>query len=149
MNQGIDLQRKIVCWCCVTAPTYFFKCEENVLLIKPVKFWMKIFKTEQLFLSKINHIFAISIYIWIWAIYYNSSYFLHCNFDWKKCFVVFFLEWKEWKNPQFNFSNQNLSIERNFFKWDGKETKKLHLLFHRIWKIKSNRWKVFEQYKKY
>ena len=38
------------------------------------------------------------------------------------------------KNPQFNFSCQNLSLERNFFKWDGKETKILHLLFHRIWK---------------
>ena len=38
------------------------------------------------------------------------------------------------KNPQSNFSSQNLSLERNFFKWDGKETKILHLLFHRIWK---------------
>ena len=64
---------------------------------------------------------------------YKNSYFLHWNFDWKSCFVVFFLEWNEWKNP-FNFSSQNLSIERNFFKWDGKETKILHLLFHRIWK---------------
>ena len=43
-----------------------------------------------------------------------NSYFLHWNFDWKSCFVVFFLEWNEWKNPQFNFSSQNLSIERNF-----------------------------------
>ena len=64
----------------------------------------------------------------------KNSYFLHWNFDWKSCFVVFFLEWNEWKNPQFNFSSQNLSIEHNFFKWDGKETKILHLLFHRIWK---------------
>ena len=24
------------------------------------------------------------------------------------------------KDPQFNFSCQNLSLERNFFKWDGK-----------------------------
>ena len=63
-----------------------------------------------------------------------NSYFLYWNFDWKSCFVVFFLEWNEWKNPQFNFLSQNLSIERNFFKWDGKETKLLHLLFHRIWK---------------
>ena len=62
------------------------------------------------------------------------SFFLHWNFDWKSCVVVFFLEWNEWKNPQFNFSSQNLSIERNFFKWDGKETKISHLLFHRIWK---------------
>ena len=64
----------------------------------------------------------------------KNSYFLQWNFDWKSCFVVFFHEWNEWKNPQFNFSSQNLSIERNFFKWDGKETKILHLLFHRIWK---------------
>ena len=46
----------------------------------------------------------------------KNSYFLHWNFDWKSCFVVFFLEWNEWKNPQFNFSCQNLSLERNFFK---------------------------------
>ena len=64
----------------------------------------------------------------------KNSYFLHWNFDWKSCFVVFFLEWNEWKNPQFNFSSQNLSLERNFFKWDGKVTKIKHLLFHRIWK---------------
>ena len=51
-------------------------------------------------------------FIWI-----KNSYFLHWNFDWKSCFVVFFLEWNEWKNPQFNFSSQNLSKERNFFKW--------------------------------
>ena len=41
---------------------------------------------------------------------------------------------KKIKNPQFNFSSQNLSIERNFFKWYGKVTKWWHLLFHRIWK---------------
>ena len=64
----------------------------------------------------------------------GNSYILHWNFDWKKCFVEFFLEWNEWKNPQFNFSSQILSIERNFFKWDGKETKISHLLFNRIWK---------------
>ena len=52
-------------------------------------------------------------------------------FDWKSCFVVFF---HEWKNLQFNFSCQDLSIECNFFKWHGKVTKILHLLFHRIWK---------------
>ena len=51
----------------------------------------------------------------------------------KSCFVVFFLQWNEWKNSQFNFSSQNLSIECNFFKWDGKVTKIKHLLFHRIW----------------
>ena len=62
-----------------------------------------------------------------------NSYYLHWNFDWKSCFVVFFLEWNEWKNPQLNFSCQNLSLERNFFKWDGKVTKIWHLLFHRIW----------------
>ena len=65
---------------------------------------------------------------------YKNSYFLHWNFDWKSCFVVFFLKWNEWKNPQSNFSCQNLRIERNFFKWDGIESKILHLLFHRIWK---------------
>ena len=32
------------------------------------------------------------------------------------CFVVFFHKWNEWKNPQFNFWSQNLSIERNFLK---------------------------------
>ena len=65
---------------------------------------------------------------------HTNSYFLYWNFAWKSCFVVFFLKWNEWKNPQFNFSSQNLSIERNFFKWDGKETKILHLHFHRFWK---------------
>ena len=51
--------------------------------------------------------------------------------------VIFYTEiltGKVWKNPQFNFSSQDLSIERNFFKWDGKITKKKHPLFHRIWK---------------
>ena len=48
---------------------------------------------------------------------------------------MFFREWNEWKNPQFNFSSQYLSIERNFFKRDGNVTKISHLLFHRIWKI--------------
>ena len=38
-------------------------------------------------------------------------------------------------NSTFQISSQNLSKERNFFKWVGKETKILHLLFHRIWKI--------------
>ena len=50
--------------------------------------------------------------------------------------MVFFFEWNEWKNPQFNFSSQNISIECNCFKWDGKETKILHPLFHGIWKNK-------------
>ena len=58
--------------------------------------------------------------------WFSNSYFLHWNFDWKNCFVVFFLEWNEWKNLQFNFSSPNHSIERNFFKWDGEETKILH-----------------------
>ena len=52
----------------------------------------------------------------------------------KSCFVVFFHEWNECKNPQLNFLSQNLSIECNFFKWDGKVTKIKHLLLHRIWK---------------
>ena len=45
-----------------------------------------------------------------------------------------FFEWNKWKNLLFNFSSQNISIECNFFKWDGKVTKISHLLFHRIWK---------------
>ena len=64
----------------------------------------------------------------------KNSYFLNWNFVRKSCFVVFFLEWNVWKNPQFNFSGQNLSLERNFFKWDGKVTKVWNLLLHRIWK---------------
>ena len=46
------------------------------------------------------------------------------NFEKKSCFMV----------SQFNFSSQNLSMEHNFFKWDGKATKIWRLLFHRIWK---------------
>ena len=65
---------------------------------------------------------------------YSWSYFIYLNFDEKSCFVLFFHERNECKNPQFNFSSQNISIERNFFKGDGKEIKILHLLFHRIWK---------------
>ena len=38
---------------------------------------------------------------------YINSYFLHKR---KVVFVVFFHEWKEWKNSQFNFSSQNLSM---------------------------------------
>ena len=65
------------------------------------------------------------VFYWWRLIYWKGKsllleiYFLHWNFDWKSCFVVFFLEWNEWKNPQFNFSSQNLSIEPKFFKWDG------------------------------
>ena len=69
----------------------------------------------------------ITIIIFSWS----NSYFMHWDFDEKRYFVVFF---HEWKNPQFNFLSQNLSLERNFFKWDGKVTKIWHLLFHRIWK---------------
>ena len=58
-----------------------------------------------------------------------------------------FFEWNERKTPQFNFSSQNLSIEHNFFKWDGKETKISHLLFHRIWKnIFSVRYDISVKY---
>ena len=57
-----------------------------------------------------------------------KSYYLLWFFDRKSCFVMFFLEWNEWKNSQFNFSCQNLSLERNFFIWDGKITKILQLL---------------------
>ena len=60
----------------------------------------------------------------------------------KKLRIYWDLDKKSWivnfftreKTPQNNFSSQNLSKECNFFKWDGKETKLLHLLFHRIWK---------------
>ena len=38
------------------------------------------------------------------------------------------------KNHNLNFSCQNLSIEDNFFKLDGKVTKIRHLHLHRIWK---------------
>ena len=55
-----------------------------------------------------------------------------------KICIAFFLNWNEWKNSQFNFSTQDLSIELNFFKWDGNVTKILHLLFHRIWKKTFN-----------
>ena len=73
-------------------------------------------------------------YLSYFSISFEKNYILYWNFDEKSCFVVFFHEWNEWKNPQFNFSSQYLSIERNFFKWDGKVTKIWHLLFHRIWK---------------
>ena len=75
----------------------------------------------------------------------KRCYFLHWYFDWKSCFVVFFHGWNEWKNPQFNFSktSQDLSIEHNLFKWDGKVTKISHLLFHKIRKKKFLNVKVF------
>ena len=56
----------------------------------------------------------------------HSYFLIYNNLSWGK--------WKERKNPQFNFFSQNLSLERNFFKWDGKVTKIKHLLFHRMWK---------------
>ena len=49
------------------------------------------------------------------------------------------------KNPQINFSSQNLSLEHNFFKWDGKVTKIWWLLFHRIWKITTIPYILFEK----
>ena len=52
----------------------------------------------------------------------------------EKLFCGVFSRVKWVVNPQINFSRQNLSIECNFFKWDGKVTKISHLLFHRIWK---------------
>ena len=67
----------------------------------------------------------------------RNNYFLHWNYDEKSWFGVFFHEWNEWKNPQLNFSSQNLSIEHNCFKWDGKLTKIWHndtYFSHRIWK---------------
>ena len=53
------------------------------------------------------------------------SYFLHWNF----VLWCFFTSETSEKNPQFNFSSQDLSIEHNFFKWAVKVTKILHLLF--------------------
>ena len=45
---------------------------------------------------------------------------LNLNFWMEKLYCVFFSLVKLVKNPQFNFSIQNLSIECNSFKWDGK-----------------------------
>ena len=82
-----------------------------------------------------------------WMNEWRNSYFQHWYFDWKCCSVVFFLEWNKLRNPQFNFSSQNLCIKCNFFKWEGKETKILHLLFHRIWKnIFSVRYDISVKY---
>ena len=41
--------------------------------------------------------------------------------------------WKAWKNLQCNFLTPNLSIEHNFFRWDGKVSNIWYLLFHRVW----------------
>ena len=50
------------------------------------------------------HIFWINKYFHYNTIQKRNSYFLHWNFDWKSCFVVFFHEWNEWeKIPQFIF----------------------------------------------
>ena len=74
---------------------------------------------------------------------YNSTMFKNLKNDQMVIFYTEILTGKvvlwcfftsEWKNPQFNFSSQDISIERNVFKWDGKVTKISHLLFHRIWK---------------
>ena len=41
-------------------------------------------------------------------------------FDKKSCFVGFFYEKRMInKNQQFNFLSENLSLESNYFKWDG------------------------------
>ena len=78
-----------------------------------------------------------------------NSYFLHWNFDETSYFVVFFHEWNEWKNPQFN--SQKLSLERNFSKFYGKvlrwhilvtfpsHLKKLRSIL-RFWLEKLNCW---------
>ena len=66
------------------------------------------------------------------AMKWRNSYFIYWNFVSKSCFVCFFSSEKNGKNPQFNFSSQNLSIEHNFFKWDGKVTEIWYLFFHRI-----------------
>ena len=123
-NEFFQILWKCRCHILVTFPSHLKK------LCSILRFW----------LEKCNcgffHSFLSRFPTFFFILQYGNSYFLHWNFDKKSCFVivVFFLEWNKWKNPQFNFSSQNLHIERNFFKWDGKETKILHLLFHRIWK---------------
>ena len=37
------------------------------------------------------------------------------NFDWKSCFLVFFSQVKRVKNPQFNYSCQNVRLEQETF----------------------------------
>ena len=93
-------------------------------------------------------VFFCRLQIWKKCSIYMHYHFENCQLEKKKRELVIsyteiltgklvlwsFFEWNERKTPQFNFSSQNLSIEHNFFKWDGNETKILHLLFHRIWK---------------
>ena len=82
----------------------------------------------------------------------DNSYFLHWNFRGKSCFMVFFLKWKI-HNSTFPVNIFRLSLEHNFFKWDGKVTKIWHLVFfHRIWKnqfcqrtLHTWSWKFFSE----
>ena len=69
--------------------------------------------------------------LWIFT---NILIFYTENLTGKVVLWCFFSCETNGKNPQFNFSFQNLHLERNILEWDGKETKILHLLFHRIWK---------------
>ena len=127
-----------MCWsCCLFFQIFFFYKKTQVDCLILLNYWPILKCCFYLIMSTWNLDFhvrnEISSRLELKK-FLNNSYFLHWNFDSKSCFVVFFLLWNEWKNPQFNFSSQNLSIECNFSKWDGKETKLLHLLFHRIWK---------------
>ena len=68
------------------------------------------------------------------ALFTKKQLFSTLKFLLEKLFGGVFFQVKRVKNPQFSFSSQNLSIEHNFFKRDGKVTKIGHLLFHSIWK---------------
>ena len=48
-----------------------------------------------------------------------------------------FYQWYEWKNPEFNFSNQNIITEYNFFKLNGKVTKILRMMKQKAGNFKS------------
>ena len=62
-----------------------------------------------------NYMGFVMIKIWqILKHFYRALSWAQTSYFWR-------VEWKEWKNPQFNFLSQNLGL-RNFFKWDGKAT---------------------------
>ena len=62
----------------------------------------------------------------------RNSHFLYRNFDIKKVVM-----WSFFTSEKNHISSQNLSIERNFFQWDGKLTQDMTpILFHRIWRKK-------------
>ena len=80
----------------------------RTLQVKPLKFEM----AQMKFLSYIMYQESTykNLYMYMFSTFKNS-YFLHWNFDWKSCFVVFFLEWNEWKNPQFNISYEGFKMD--------------------------------------